>query len=144
MNAAACSEEEQSFEEGVGHQVKDAGGKGADSAGQEHVAELADSGVGEDALDVGLHEADGGGEDGGGAANDGDDEHGGGRMGEENVRAGGDVNSGGDHGGGGEQGGDRRGALHSGGGPKVKGERRGITPRAHEKQPARASGRPRL
>src|SRR5260221_7068376 len=109
MNDAACSEEEQSFEEGVGHQVKDAGGKGADSAGQEHVAELAYGGVGEDALDVGLHEADGGGEQRRGAADDRYDEHGGWRVGEKNVRTRDDGNSRGDHGGGVDQGADGRG-----------------------------------
>src|SRR5260370_42524158 len=71
VNDAAGSQEEQSLEESVGHEVKNAGGKRGDSAGQEHVAELADGGISEDALDIGLYQADGGGRRRGGAADDG-------------------------------------------------------------------------
>ena len=55
--------EKAGFEESMGEDVENAGGKGADAAGQEHVAELADGRVGEHSLDVGLNETDGGGED---------------------------------------------------------------------------------
>src|SRR4029077_12891524 len=137
VDDAAGSEEEQGFEKSVGHQVEDAGGKRGDSAGQEHITELAHGGVGQDALDVGLHEADGGGEEGGGAADDGDDEHGGWRVGEENVRACYDVNTGRDHGGGVNQGADRRGAFHGVRQPDVEGKLRGFSARAHEEQQAR-------
>ena len=58
MDDGAGGQEEQRLEEGVGEEVEDAGGVGSDSAGQEHVAELRDGGVGEDALDVVLHDAD--------------------------------------------------------------------------------------
>ena len=68
----ARAEEEQRLEEGVGHQVEDAGGEGAHPAAQEHVAELADRRVGQHALDVVLHEADGGGEERGERADDRD------------------------------------------------------------------------
>ena len=68
VDDAARAEEEQRLEEGVGDEVEDAGGVGAHPDADEHVAELADRGVGEHALDVGLDEADGGGEDRGEAA----------------------------------------------------------------------------
>ena len=67
-------EEEQRLEEGVGEQMEDSGGVGSDSAGQEHVAELRDGGVGEHALDVVLHHADGGGDDRRRRTDDGDDD----------------------------------------------------------------------
>src|SRR6202795_865542 len=76
VNDAASSKEEKRFEECVRHQMEDARRKGPDSASEEHVAELADGGVSEYALDVGLHEADGGGEEGGRASDDRHDDHG--------------------------------------------------------------------
>ncbi len=132
MNYAAGGEEEQCFEEGVGHEVEDTGGKGADSQGEEHVAELADGGVGEYALDVRLHEADGGSEERGGAADDGDYEHRGRGVGEENVRAGDYVDAGGDHRRGVNQGADRGGAFHGVRQPDIEGKLRRFTASAHE------------
>ena len=55
----AGAEEQQRLEEGVREQVEDAGRVGADAAGDEHVAELRAGRIGDDALDVVLHEADG-------------------------------------------------------------------------------------
>src|SRR6185437_13606668 len=82
MNHAACREEKQTLEEGVGHQVENSGGVGADSAGQEHIAELRDGRVRENFFDVVLRQAYGGGIKRGDPANDGDGEHGGRRMAE--------------------------------------------------------------
>ncbi len=50
VHHASRTQEHERLEEGVGHQVEDPGGKGPDSGGQEHVAELADGGVGENTL----------------------------------------------------------------------------------------------
>ena len=80
VNHAAGGEEEQAFEEGVSHQMENAGAEGAHAAGQEHVAKLGDRGIGENFLDVGLNQADGGGVKGGERADDGDDEHSGGGV----------------------------------------------------------------
>ena len=38
VNDAACSEEEQGFEEGMSHQMKDAGRVGAQAHSEKHVA----------------------------------------------------------------------------------------------------------
>src|SRR2546421_7668452 len=134
MDDAARSEEEQGLEEGVGHQVEDARGERANSAGQEHVAELADSGIGEHALDVGLYQTDGSGEERSGAADDGDDQHGGGGVDEKNVRASDDVNARGDHGGGVNQGADGRGTFHGVGEPAVYRKLRRFSGGAHEQK----------
>ena len=63
----------------MGVEVEDSGAGGADTGGEEHVAELADGGVGEDAFYVGLGQGDAGGEEGGEGADDGDAAHGEGR-----------------------------------------------------------------
>src|SRR2546430_11565302 len=58
VNDAAGGKEEQGLEECMRHQVKDARRECADAAGEKHVAELADGGIGQNFLDVRLHEAD--------------------------------------------------------------------------------------
>ena len=126
MDDGAGGEEEERLEEGVGHEVEDGGGVGGDSAGEEHVAELGDGGVGEDALDVVLDHADAGGEEGGGGADDGDDAEGVGGAVEEDVAAGDHVDAGGDHGGGVDEGGDGGGAFHGVGEPDVEGDLGGL------------------
>ena len=63
VDDGAGGEEEEGLEEGVGEEVEDGGGVGGDSAGEEHVAELGDGRVGEDALDVVLDQTDTGGDD---------------------------------------------------------------------------------
>src|SRR4051812_10162704 len=53
MDHRAGGEEQKRLEEGVRHQVEDAGGVRAYTGSQEHVAELRDGGIREDAFDVG-------------------------------------------------------------------------------------------
>ena len=66
----ASGQEQQSFEEGVRHQVKDAGGERSHTAGHEHVSKLRNRRVGEDFLDISLRDPDGGGEQGGQRSDD--------------------------------------------------------------------------
>src|SRR5687767_9666333 len=106
--------------------MEDAGGEGAGPEPKEHVAELADGGVGEDALNVVLDEGDGGGENGGDGADGGDDGEGCGGELVEAVGAGDHVHAGGDHGGGVDEGGYRGGALHGVGQPHVEGDLGGL------------------
>ncbi len=76
MHHAARAEKQQGLEKSVSHQVKDSGSEGAYATRQKHVSQLADGGIGERSLDIGLHQRDGGGEKSGGAADHGDGEHG--------------------------------------------------------------------
>ena len=57
------TEEQQRLEEGVGEDVEHASGERAHAQSEKHVAQLRDRGVGQHALDVVLHQSDGGGED---------------------------------------------------------------------------------
>ena len=104
----------------MGEDVEDAGGKGSDAEREKHVAELRDGGVGEDPLDVVLHEADGRGEDRGQRADDGDRLHRRWREHEQRVRARDHVDARRDHGRGMDQSGNRRGAFHGIGQPDVE------------------------
>ena len=69
----ARAQEQERLEESMGEEVEDAGAIGADALRHEHVAELGAGGIGDHALDVGLHQPHGRGEEGGGGADDGDD-----------------------------------------------------------------------
>ena len=115
---------------------KTAGRVGGDSGGHEHVAQLGDRGVGEDALDVGLGDADGGGEEAGEGADDGDGQQRDGRAAEDEVGAAHHVDAGGDHGGGVDERGDRRGALHRVGQPDVEGDLRALAGGADQHEQA--------
>ena len=126
------TEEEERLEEGVGHEVEDRDPVGADAESQEHVAELADGGVGEDALDIGLHQRDAGGQDRG-EGSDGSDDGGGDRgQLEKRRRAGDHVDTGGHHGRRVDQCGDGRGAFHRVGQPDVERELRRLSGGAEE------------
>ncbi len=119
----------QRLEEGVGEQVEHGGHDREEhdladtrAQGHEHVAKLADGGVGQHAFQVVLGEGDQGGHQGGGCADDADD-HGHQRVVEDQRgRAGDEVNAGGDHGGGVDEGRDGRGAFHGVGQPDIEGD----------------------
>jgi hypothetical protein len=126
VDDGAGGEEEQRFEEGMGDEVEDACGVRRDSAGEEHVAELRDGGVGEDALDVGLDDSDGRREERRSDADEGDGTQREGRAVEDDVGARDHVHARGDHGGGVDEGGDRSGAFHGVGEPDVERDLRGL------------------
>ncbi len=76
MDDRARAEEEKALEEAVRHEVEDGRDVGAHAEGREHVAQLAERGVGQHALDVLLGQRDRGGQDGREDADRGDHEHG--------------------------------------------------------------------
>ena len=134
VDDGAGTEEEECLEEGVRHQVEDGRDPGTDAEREGHVAELGERGVGDDALDVVLHHADGGGHEGGEGADDGD--HGEGircRL-EDDVGAGHHVDAGGDHGGGVDEGGDGGRTLHRVRKPDVERELRALAAGAEEEE----------
>src|SRR6267154_4251421 len=117
--------------------MENACAESADSAGQKHVAKLADGGVSENLLDVGLYQSDGGSEECGGAADGGDDDQRGFRVFEQDVRAGDDVDACSNHGGRVDQGAYGRRPFHGVRQPDVKRELRGFTAGSHEEEQAR-------
>ena len=143
VHHAPGAEEEQGLEEGVREQVKHAAGDAehrAGSEGQEHVAELADRGVGQHALEIELREGDQPGEQRGEPADDGDDELSGGRRGEQRRAAGHHVHAGGDHRGGVNERADGRRAFHRIGQPDVQRELGAFAAGAQEQEQANGSG----
>jgi hypothetical protein len=70
----ARAQEEQGFEIGVSYQMQHPGAVVLRPLGHKHVAKLADGRIGQDALNIKLHNGDGGREDGGQAAQYGNDQ----------------------------------------------------------------------
>ena len=134
MDYAARAEEQQRLEERMRHDVPDAGGERAHANTEEHVSKLRDRRVSVDLLDIGLQEADGRGEDGGGEADNGHRFHGGGRMREDRGRAHAHVDARGNHGRGVDESGDRRGTFHRIGQPHVERNLRRLSTSANKKQ----------
>ena len=69
----------------VGKEMKNAGRIGANTAGDEHVGQLADRGIGHNPLDVRLHQGDRGGEEGRDGTQDGNEVQGKGRQGKQHM-----------------------------------------------------------
>ena len=72
MNDRACTKEQHGLEEGVGEKVEHRHRIGTKPCGHEHIAQLRHGRIGDHALDVVLHQTDGGGHKGGQGPQDGD------------------------------------------------------------------------
>ena len=112
VDDGAGTEEQQRLEEGMGHQVEHRHRIGADAGGEEHIAELRAGRIGDDPLDIVLHQADRRGEESGERADGDDDRQRQRRELEHRRQAAHHEHAGRHHGGGVDQGGDRRRAFH--------------------------------
>ena len=144
MDDVPRGHEKQGLEEGVCQHVEQAGGVRADADGKEHVADLAHRGVGQHALDVGLHEGDGGREKRRDCADDRDRAMGVNGHVVDGVHAPDEVDAGGDHGRGMDEGADRGRTLHGVRQPGVERDLGRLRDRAHEQQEGRELERGRL
>ena len=138
----AGAHEQQRLEEGVRHQVEEAGAVGGDRDAQHHVADLRDRGVRDHALEVGDGQRHRGGEQQRGAADDRAHVGGGGRELEQRVHARDQVDAGGDHRRGVDQGADRSRALHGVREPGVERQLGRLGERADQDQEAGGHERP--
>ena len=130
----AGAQKQQGLEEGVGEQVEHAERIGADAFRDEHVAKLRTGRIGDDALDVVLHQTDGRGEESRGRANQRHKGRGMRRVFKDRRQARDHEDAGGDHGGGVDERGNRRRAFHGVRQPGVQEELRRFTHRADEQQ----------
>ncbi len=145
MDDRAGAEEEQRLEEGVREEVEDRRAIGADAERHEHVAELRAGRIGDDALDVVLHETDGCREEGGDRADRRSTTvRASVRQLEERRHAGDEEDAGGDHGRGMDERRNRGRAFHGVRQPGVQQELRRLAHRAHEEQQADGGQRMRL
>ena len=125
-------------------EVEHARAIGTHAERHEHVAELRTGGIGDDALDVVLDEADGGREEGRDGADDDDEFLGMRRQLEHGRQAGDHEDAGRHHGGGMDEGGNRCRAFHGVGEPGVQQELRRLAHGTHEEQQAEHRQRIRL
>ena len=137
VNHRTRTEEQQRLEKRVREHVEDSGGKCSDAERKEHVAKLRDGGIGEYALDVVLHEANGCGEDRGQGTDDRDRLHRGGREHEQSVRARDHIDASRHHRRGMDKRGHRSGAFHSIGQPDVERKLRRFAAGSDEEQQSR-------
>ena len=126
--------EQQRLEEGVRHQVEQAGRVRAHRDAHDHVADLRHRRVGDHALDVGLHDRDRRRDEQRRAADDRADVLGRRRLLEQRMHARDQVDAGGHHRRGVDQRGDRRRALHRVREPRVQRDLGGLGERADEQQ----------
>jgi hypothetical protein len=122
VHHATRAEEQQRLEEGMREQVEDGRAGGKHPHAQEHVAQLADGGIGQDALHVVLHQGDGRGKQRRTAPDDRDQQHDRVRRRENQPAAHHHVDTGGDHRRGVNQRRHRRRTFHRIGQPDVKRE----------------------
>ena len=130
----AGAEEQERLEEGVREEMEDAGAISSDAASDEHVAELRAGRIGNDALDVVLHEADGRGEERRDRADQRHELQCVGRQLEDRRKSRDHEDAGGHHRGGMDERRDGRRAFHGVRQPGVEQELRGLAHRAHEEQ----------
>ena len=136
MDDRAGAQEQQRLEEGVGEEVEHRRAIGADARSEEHVAQLRTGRIGDDALDVGLHRADGRSEQAGRRADEGDEAQRRGRGFEHRRQAADHEHARGDHGGRVDQRRHRGRAFHRVGQPGVEAKLRRLAHRADEQQQA--------
>ena len=120
----------------MGHQMENPSRKCADTAGQKHIAELADGRVGENALEVVLSQRDGSRVEGRDASEHRYQLHGKRRRFKQEMRAGDHVNPRCHHGGGVNQGAHRCRSFHRVGQPDIERHLGGLAHRAEEQEQA--------
>ena len=133
----AGAQEQQGLEEGVGEQVEHRRLIGADPGREEHVTQLRTGRIGDDPLDIVLHQTDRRGEQGCDRAGDGDDQRRRRGVFVDRAEQADHIDAGGDHGRCVDQGRHGCRAFHGIGQPGVQEELRRLAHRADEQQHAR-------